>query len=91
MTSAHRTFHDDFDGIRCRAANGCRTYAGRCLAGRALLGGDNPISAQTSWNGEQQIYVDPRYADAERQRSARSVRGSTTACFRSSPAARHLN
>jgi len=54
-------------------------------------GGDNSdFKRKTSWNGEQQIYVDPRYAGRGRQRSARSVRGPRRRAF-DRRRARHLN
>jgi len=62
---------------RCRMVGGCRTIPERRLAGSALLGGDgSDFKRQTKTNGEQQIYVDPRYTGrATKAIGARPLQG----------------
>jgi hypothetical protein len=64
MASAHRTFHDDFDEHPLSRGKWVPHYAGGAAWPDARYwGGDgSDFKRKTSWNGEQQIYVDPRYA-----------------------------
>lgn len=49
--------------IRCRKDAGAALRGRRGMAGSPLWGGDgSDVKRKTSANGEQQIYVDPRYA-----------------------------
>ena len=60
----HRTFHDDFDTHPLSGDRWVPHYAGGAAWPEARYwGGDgSDFKRKTSWNGEQQIYVDPRYA-----------------------------
>jgi beta-glucanase (GH16 family) len=59
----HRTFHDDFD-VHPLKGKWVPHYAGGAAWPDARYwGGDgSDFKRKDSWNGEQQIYVDPRYA-----------------------------
>jgi beta-glucanase (GH16 family) len=61
--SLHRTFHDDFDAHPLSAGKWVPHYAGGAAWPDARYwGGDgSDFKRKDSWNGEQQIYVDPRY------------------------------
>jgi beta-glucanase (GH16 family) len=61
--SLHRTFHDDFDTHPLSAGNWVPHYAGGASWPDARYwGGDgSDFKRKDAWNGEQQIYVDPRY------------------------------
>jgi beta-glucanase (GH16 family) len=61
--SLHRTFHDDFDGHPLLNGKWVPHYAGGAAWPEARYwGGDgSDFKRKTSYNGEQQIYVDPRY------------------------------
>src|SRR4051794_12969466 len=61
--SLHRTFHDDFDAHPVLNGKWVPRYAGGAAWPEARYwGGDgSDFRRKTSWNGEQQIYVDPRY------------------------------
>ena len=61
--SLHRTFHDDFDAHPLVGDRWVPHYAGGAAWPEAQYwGGDgSDFKRKTSWNGEQQIYVDPRY------------------------------
>jgi beta-glucanase (GH16 family) len=61
--SLHRTFHDDFDEHPLENARWASHYAGGAAWPEARYwGGDgSDFKRKTSANGEQQIYVDPRY------------------------------
>src|SRR6266487_442102 len=61
--SLHRTFHDDFDAHPLLGGRWVPHYAGGAAWPEARYwGGDgSDFKRKTSWNGEQQIYVDPRY------------------------------
>jgi beta-glucanase (GH16 family) len=61
--SLHRTFHDDFDVHPLAAGRWVPHYAGGAAWPDARYwGGDgSDFKRKDSWNGEQQIYVDPRY------------------------------
>jgi beta-glucanase (GH16 family) len=61
--SLHRTFHDDFD-VHPLKGKWVPHYAGGAAWPDARYwGGDgSDFKRKDSWNGEQQIYVDPRYA-----------------------------
>src|SRR5438552_3634997 len=61
--SLHRTFHDDFDTHPLVGERWVPHYAGGAAWPEARYwGGDgSDFKRKTSWNGEQQIYVDPRY------------------------------
>jgi beta-glucanase (GH16 family) len=59
----HRTFHDDFDAHPLSTGRWVPHYAGGAAWPEARYwGGDgSDFKRKTSANGEQQIYVDPRY------------------------------
>ena len=61
--SLHRTFHDDFDEHPLSKGTWEPHYAGGAAWPQARYwGGDgSDLKRKTSYNGEQQIYVDPRY------------------------------
>jgi len=61
--SLHRTFHDDFDEHPLSKGKWASHYAGGAAWPEARYwGGDgSDFKRKTSYNGEQQIYVDPRY------------------------------
>ncbi|HEV7878982.1 glycoside hydrolase family 16 protein [Bradyrhizobium sp.] len=61
--SLHRTFHDDFDTHPLVNGKWVPHYAGGAAWPEARYwGGDgSDFKRKTSYNGEQQIYVDPRY------------------------------
>jgi len=61
--SLHRTFHDDFDAHPLLGERWVPHYAGGAAWPEARYwGGDgSDFKRKTRWNGEQQIYVDPRY------------------------------
>jgi beta-glucanase (GH16 family) len=65
--SLHRTFHDDFDEHPLLKGNWVPHYAGGASWPDARYwGGDgSDIKRKDAWNGEQQIYVDPRYSGRE--------------------------
>ena len=60
----HRTFHDDFDVHPLSTGRWVPHYAGGAAWPEARYwGGDgSDFKRKTSANGEQQIYVDPRYS-----------------------------
>ena len=62
--SLHQTFHDDFDEHPLAHGRWAPHYAGGAAWPEAQYwGGDgSDFKRKTSYNGEQQIYVDPRYA-----------------------------
>jgi beta-glucanase (GH16 family) len=62
--SLHRTFHDDFDEHPLSKGRWASHYAGGAAWPEARYwGGDgSDFKRKTSSNGEQQIYVDPRYS-----------------------------
>jgi beta-glucanase (GH16 family) len=62
--SLHRTFHDDFDTHPLAGDRWVPHYAGGAAWPEAQYwGGDgSDFKRKTAWNGEQQIYVDPRYS-----------------------------
>jgi beta-glucanase (GH16 family) len=61
--SLHRTFHDDFDEHPLSNGQWVPHYSGGAAWPQARYwGGDgSDFKRKTAWNGEQQIYVDPRY------------------------------
>src|SRR3982075_3052413 len=61
--SLHRTFHDDFDAHPLSTGKWVPHYAGGAAWPEARYwGGDgSDFKRKTTANGEQQIYVDPRY------------------------------
>jgi len=61
--SLHRTFHDDFDEHPLLSGKWEPHYAGGAAWPQARYwGGDgSDLKRKTSYNGEQQLYVDPRY------------------------------
>jgi beta-glucanase (GH16 family) len=61
--SLHRTFHDDFDEHPLSKGKWVPHYAGGAAWPEARYwGGDgSDFKRKTTYNGEQQIYVDPRY------------------------------
>jgi beta-glucanase (GH16 family) len=61
--SLHRTFHDDFDEHPLSGGRWVPHYAGGAAWPEARYwGGDgSDFKRKTTYNGEQQIYVDPRY------------------------------
>ena len=65
--SLHRTFHDDFDSHPLLNNRWAPHYAGGATWPEARYwGGDgSDFRRKTSYNGEQQIYVDPRYGGRE--------------------------
>ena len=77
--SLHRTFHDDFDTHPLAGDRWVPHYAGGAAWPEAQYwGGDgSDFKRKTAWNGEQQIYVDPRYGGRRPRRwgSTRSVSG----------------
>jgi beta-glucanase (GH16 family) len=62
--SLHRTFHDDFDAHPLSGDRWVPHYAGGAAWPEAQYwgGAGSDFKRKTSWNGEQQIYVDPRYS-----------------------------
>ena len=62
--SLHRTFHDDFDEHPLLNGKWAPHYAGGAAWPEARYwGGEgSDFKRKTTYNGEQQIYVDPRYA-----------------------------
>jgi beta-glucanase (GH16 family) len=64
QVSLHRTFHDDFDEHPLSRGKWVPHYTGGAAWPEARYwGGDgSDLKRQTKYNGEQQIYVDPRYA-----------------------------
>ncbi len=90
----HLTFHDDFDEHPLADGKWASHYAGGAAWPEARYwGGDgSDFRRKTAYNGEQQIYVDPRYCrHAPRRRSGSTRSRSPTAFCRSSPAARRQN
>jgi hypothetical protein len=65
--SLHRTFHDDFDAHPLLNDRWAPYYAGGAAWPEARYwGGEgSDFRRKSSYNGEQQIYVDPRYAGRE--------------------------
>lgn len=65
--SLHRTFHDDFDVHPLVDGRWASHYAGGASWPEARYwGGEgSDFRRKTSYNGEQQIYVDPRYGGRE--------------------------
>lgn len=65
--SLHRTFNDDFDSHPLLDGRWIPHYAGGAAWPEARYwGGDgSDFRRKTSYNGEQQIYVDPRYGGRE--------------------------
>jgi beta-glucanase (GH16 family) len=63
VVSLHRTFQDDFDQHPLSSGKWVPHYAGGAAWPEARYwGGDgSDLKRQTKYNGEQQIYVDPRY------------------------------
>src|SRR5262245_2171419 len=63
----HRTFHDDFDAHPLLDGRWASYYAGGAAWPEARYwGGEgSDFRRKTSYNGEQQIYVDPRYGGRE--------------------------
>lgn len=61
--SLRRTFHDDFDVHPLAGARWVPHYAGGAAWPEAQYWGGkgSDFKRKTAWNGEQQIYVDPRY------------------------------
>jgi hypothetical protein len=64
MVSLHRTFHDDFDEHPLLRGKWVPHYAGGASWPEARYwGGEgSDFKRKTTYNGEQQIYVDPRYS-----------------------------
>ncbi|MGA7806500.1 glycoside hydrolase family 16 protein [Bradyrhizobium sp.] len=64
VVSLHRTFHDDFNQHPLTSGRWVPHYAGGAAWPEARYwGGDgSELKRQTKYNGEQQIYVDPRYS-----------------------------
>jgi beta-glucanase (GH16 family) len=62
--SLHRTFHDNFDEHPLLNRKWSPHYAGGAAwpAARYWGGDGSDFKRKTTYNGEQQIYVDPRYA-----------------------------
>jgi hypothetical protein len=62
--SLHRTFHDDFEEHPLLSGRWVSHYAGSVsLPESFYLGGEgSDLERKTKYNGEQQIYVDPRYS-----------------------------
>src|ERR1700736_1814761 len=62
--SMHRTFHDDFDAHPLSTGKWVPHYAGGAAWPDARYwGGDgSDLKRKDAYNGEQQIYVDPRYS-----------------------------
>ena len=65
--SLRRTFHDDFDAHPLSKGKWVSHYAGGAAwpAARYWGGDGSDFKRKTAWNGEQQIYVDPRYGGRE--------------------------
>ena len=65
--SLRRTFHDDFDEHPLSKGTWVSHYAGGAAwpAARYWGGDGSDFKRKTAWNGEQQIYVDPRYGGRE--------------------------
>src|SRR4051812_46002900 len=65
--SLHRTFHDDFDEHPLSRGTWVSHYAGGAAwpAARYWGGDGSDFRRKTAYNGEQQIYVDPRYGGRE--------------------------
>src|SRR3954468_10372257 len=65
--SLRRTFHDDFDQHPLSKGTWASHYAGGAAwpAARYWGGDGSDFKRKTAWNGEQQIYVDPRYGGRE--------------------------
>src|SRR3954462_1713632 len=63
QVSLHRTFHDDFDIHPLSSDRWIPHYAGGAAWPEAKYwGGEgSDFRRKDTWNGEQQIYVDPRY------------------------------
>src|ERR1700686_2975098 len=60
--SLHRTFHDDFDEHPLKGKWVPHYSGGAAWPDARYWGGDgSDFKRKDSWNGEQQIYVDPRY------------------------------
>jgi beta-glucanase (GH16 family) len=61
--SLHRTFHDDFDEHPLKSGRWVPHYSGGAAWPEARYwgGAGSELKRQTKSNGEQQIYVDPRY------------------------------
>ena len=64
QVALHRTFHDDFDEHPLAKGKWVPHYAGGAAWPEARYWGGtgSDFKRKTAWNGEQQIYVDPRYA-----------------------------
>ena len=64
QVALHRTFHDDFDEHPLSKGKWVPHYAGGAAWPEARYWGGtgSDFKRKTAWNGEQQIYVDPRYA-----------------------------
>lgn len=62
--SLHRTFHDDFDEHPLSKGRWVPHYAGGAgWPDARYWGGDgSDLKRKDAYNGEQQIYVDPRYS-----------------------------
>jgi beta-glucanase (GH16 family) len=62
--SLHRTFHDDFDAHPLSNGKWVPHYAGGAAWPEARYWGGtgSDFRRKDVWNGEQQIYVDPRYS-----------------------------
>src|SRR5581483_11889841 len=67
--SLHRTFHDDFDEHPLKSGHWVPHYAGGAAWPEAQYWGGqgSQLKRQTKPNGEQQIYVDPRYSGLAQQ------------------------
>jgi hypothetical protein len=65
--SLHRTFHDDFVEHPLSKGTWVSHYAGGAAwpAARYWGGDGSDLKRKTAYNGEQQIYVDPRYGGRE--------------------------
>src|ERR1700741_4539482 len=65
--SLHRTFHDDFDSHPLLNERWASHYAGGAAWPEARYwgGAGSDFRRKTSYNGEKQIYVDPRYGGGE--------------------------
>jgi len=64
MVPLHRTFHDDFDEHPLSRGKWVPHYAGGAAWPEARYWGGvgSDFKRKTTYNGEQQIYVDPRYS-----------------------------
>jgi hypothetical protein len=64
MVGLHRTFHDDFDEHPLSRGKWVPHYAGGAAWPEARYWGGvgSDFKRKTTYNGEQQIYVDPRYS-----------------------------